>query len=159
MMRYRYRESPVGRLLLAGDEEGLRHLHLDEAEPWNPPADWQEDGRAFGALCRQLDEYFAGSRPSFDVRLAARGTEFQRIVWRALGEIPFGRTESYSGLAARIGKPNAVRAVGAANGANPIAIVVPCHRVLGRDGKLTGYAGGLARKEILLRLEGWRGPE
>ena len=158
MMRYCYHRSPIGRLLLAGDEEGLRRLHLDEAEPWKPPADWREDQSGFDDLHRQLDEYFAGKRACFAARLAPRGTEFQREVWRALLDIPFGSTESYGELAARIGRPKAVRAVGAANGANPIAIIIPCHRVIGRDGGLTGYGGGLLRKEALLHLEGWQPP-
>ena len=156
MTNYCYHPSPIGRLLLVGDDEGLRRLHLDEAEPWERPADWREDPGRFGELRRQLDEYFAGRRRRFEARLAPRGTEFQQAVWTALRDIPFGRTESYGGLAARIGRPKAVRAVGAANGANPIAIVIPCHRVIGGDGRLVGYGGGLARKEFLLRLEGCR---
>jgi methylated-DNA-[protein]-cysteine S-methyltransferase len=157
MMTYSYYDSPIGHLLLAGDEEGLRHLHLDEAEPSKAPGgDWLENPPEFDDLRHQLDEYFAGKRRRFIARLAPQGTEFQRAVWQALLAIPFGRTESYSAIAARVGRPRAVRAVGAANGANPIAIVIPCHRVLGRDGSLTGYAGGLARKEFLLRLEGWK---
>jgi methylated-DNA-[protein]-cysteine S-methyltransferase len=156
MMTYCYHGSPIGRLLVAADEEGLRHLHLDEADPWERPKQWKEDSAPFEHLRRQLDEYFAGRRRSFDARLAPRGTEFQRAVWTALQAIPFGRTECYADLAGRIGRPRAVRAVGAANGANPIAILIPCHRVIGRDGTLTGYAGGLGRKEALLRLEGWR---
>jgi methylated-DNA-[protein]-cysteine S-methyltransferase len=103
---------------------------------------------------RQLREYFAGHRKVFDLPLAPRGTPFQQEVWRALRKIPFGRTSSYSAIAERIGRPKAVRAVGAANGKNPIVIVVPCHRVIGRDGSLTGYAGGVERKQRLLALEG-----
>ncbi len=154
-MQYGYHDSVVGRLLLAGDEAGLKRLHLDEAEPWTPPEDWQALPGAFADLRRQLDEYFAGARRTFHVRLAPEGTEFQQTVWRALLAIPYGRTESYAALAARIGRPRAIRAVGAANGANPIAIVIPCHRVIGQDGSLTGYGGGLPLKERLLRLEGW----
>jgi methylated-DNA-[protein]-cysteine S-methyltransferase len=156
MMTFCYHESPIGRLLLARDEEGLRHLHLDEADPWEVRGDWREDPGPFDGVRRQLDEYFAGRRQRFDARLAPRGTEFQRAVWTTLQAIPFGRTECYAELAARLGRPRAVRAVGAANGANPIAILIPCHRVVGRDGTLTGYAGGLERKEVLLRLEGWQ---
>lgn len=158
-MHYRYHDSPLGRLLLAGDAAGLHLLHMNAAEPWELPADWCEDAGALDPVCRQLDEYFAGRRRTFDVALAPRGTDFQHAVWRALMDIPYGRTESYSGLALRIGQPRAVRAVGAANGANPIGIIVPCHRVIGRNGTLTGYAGGLERKEQLLRLEGWRPSE
>jgi methylated-DNA-[protein]-cysteine S-methyltransferase len=103
---------------------------------------------------RQLAEYFAGHRRVFDLPLAPRGTPFQRAVWQALGTIPFGGTCSYADVAERIGRPGAARAVGAANGRNPIAIIVPCHRVIGRDGSLTGYAAGLARKRRLLDHEG-----
>lgn len=154
-MNYVHHDSPLGRLLLAGDEEGLKRLHMDSAEPWELPEDWRETPTRFDALRRQLDEYFAGRRRNFEIRLAPRGTAFQQAVWAALRAIPYGQTTSYSALASAIGRPAAVRAVGAANGANPIAIIVPCHRVIGRDGSLTGYAGGLDRKALLLRLEGW----
>ncbi|MBI5017824.1 MAG: methylated-DNA--[protein]-cysteine S-methyltransferase [Deltaproteobacteria bacterium] len=152
-MTYGYCDSPIGRLRLAGDDGGLRHLHLADAEPWEVPAGWREDRGAFDGLRRQLDEYFAGLRRHFDVRLVPQGTGFQQEVWRALRTIPFGCTETYAGLAARVGRPKAARAVGAANGANPIAILIPCHRVVGRGGRLTGYSGGLARKQALLDLE------
>jgi methylated-DNA-[protein]-cysteine S-methyltransferase len=105
-------------------------------------------------LRTELDEYFAGTRKSFNVKLAPEGTEFQRAAWTALTKIPFGQTRSYGEQAASIGNPKAVRAIGAANGKNPIAIVVPCHRVIGANGTLTGYAGGLDKKEFLLKLEG-----
>ncbi len=111
------------------------------------------------SLALQLGEYFAGTRRSFDLELAFTGTPFQLLVWRALTAIPYGETMSYRNLAAAIGDPAAVRAVGTANGANPIAIVVPCHRVIGADGSLTGYGGGLENKQLLLELEGWRGGE
>ncbi|MCY1279591.1 Methylated-DNA--protein-cysteine methyltransferase [compost metagenome] len=153
-MHYRYHDSPTGRLLLAGDEGGLRMLYMDLEQKHYPELDWHEGSPLLDEVARQLDEYFAGKRQRFDVRLNARGTEFQRQVWQALVEIPYGYTTCYAELARRIGRPKAVRAVGAANGANPISIIVPCHRVIGRDGSLTGYAGGLARKEQLLRLEG-----
>lgn len=157
MMNYCYDDSPLGRLLIAGDDGGLRHLRfLDEAEAWERPADWREERAHFEELRRQLDEYFARRRRRFSVRLAPRGTAFQVAVWRELGAIAFGLTRSYADLAARIGRPQAVRAAGAANAANPIAILIPCHRVIGRDGSLTGYVGGLGRKEALLRLEGWQ---
>lgn len=155
MTNYCYHDSPVGRLLLAGDEAGLRLLHMVDAEPRQTPGGWHEHYGAFDGLRRQLDEYFAGRRRRFDASLAPRGTTFQQAVWQALCEIPYGETESYADVAARIGRPKAVRAVGAANGANPIAILIPCHRVVGRDGSLTGYAGGLDQKGTLLRLEGW----
>lgn len=153
-MHYRYHDSPLGRLLLAGDEQGLQLLHMDPAAPGQLAPGWQQADGQLDEAVRQLDEYFAGRRQRFALRLAPQGTAFQREVWAALLEIPYGRTTCYAELARRIGRPKAMRAVGAANGANPIAVIVPCHRVIGRDGSLTGYAGGLARKELLLRLEG-----
>jgi methylated-DNA-[protein]-cysteine S-methyltransferase len=159
-MHYRYHDSPLGRLLLVADEVGLRMLHMEIADsPSTPQEHWCLAERQLDEACRQLDDYFAGRRRCFDLPLAPVGTPFQQEVWRALLEIPYGRTSSYSQLAAHIGRPQAVRAVGTANGANPIAIIIPCHRVIGRDGSLTGYAGGLPRKELLLRLEGaWNPP-
>ncbi|WP_369959126.1 methylated-DNA--[protein]-cysteine S-methyltransferase [Pseudomonas benzenivorans] len=159
-MFYRYHHSPIGRLLLAGDAGGLRQLAMEiDGEPWRIGADWQVAGDELDDVCRQLDEYFAGQRRRFELRLAPGGTAFQQAVWQALQRIAYGRTSSYSALAAQIARPRAVRAVGAANGANPIAIVIPCHRVIGRDGSLTGYAGGLARKALLLQLEGALPPQ
>lgn len=153
-MFHRYLDSPIGRLLLAGDEAGLQLLHMDQDDP-RPPADhWQPAGAQLDEVCRQLDEYFAGRRQRFELRLAARGSAFQQAVWNALTAIPYGSTCSYAELASRIGRPKAVRAVGAANGANPIAVIVPCHRVIGSNGSLTGFAGGLPRKALLLQLEG-----
>jgi len=153
-MNYSYHDSPIGRLLLAGDAAGLRRLHMDEARPWTIPNDWNERPTEFDKLRQQLDAYFAGSLQHFNITLAARGTAFQLAVWEALLAIPYGQTRSYAWVATQIGRPKAVRAVGAANGANPIAIVIPCHRVIGANGALTGYGGGLERKELLLRLEG-----
>lgn len=150
-------ESPLGRLILAGDGEGLRHLDFAGPEAREPSAGWRENPAAHDEARRQLDEYFAGRRQRFDLRLAPRGTPFQRAVWQALLALPFGRTESYAALAARLGRPGAARSMGAAVAANPLAIVVPCHRVVGSGGGLTGYRWGLARKEALLRLEGWAG--
>jgi methylated-DNA-[protein]-cysteine S-methyltransferase len=151
-------DSPVGPLHLAARAAGLSHLLFARADP--PPGDGSEAARATLDLAEaQLAEYFAGRRREFSVPLAAEGTEFQRAVWAALLDIPFGQTWSYSDLARRIGKPSAVRAVGAANGKNPISIIVPCHRVIGADGTLTGYGGGVTTKERLLRLEGWAPPE
>lgn len=159
-MFYRYYESPIGRLLLAADESGLQQLLMDiDGKPWRIAEDWRSATDELDEVCKQLDEYFAGSRQRFELRLAPQGTAFQLAVWQALLRIPFGQTSSYSALATEIERPTAVRAVGAANGANPIAIIIPCHRVIGRDGSLTGYAGGLPRKALLLKLEGAQLPE
>lgn len=153
-MHYRYHPSPIGQLLLAGDEQGLHLLHMDSAQPWQLADSWQLATHQLDGVMRQLDEYFAGQRERFDVRLAPRGTAFQREVWWALQQIPYGTTTSYAQLAQQIGRPRAIRAVGTANGANPVAVIVPCHRVIGSDGSLTGFAGGLERKQQLLQLEG-----
>lgn len=154
-MHYRYHDSPVGPLLIAADDSGLQLLLMElDSRPWRIEDHWQPAGRELDAVCSQLDEYFAGKRRQFELRLAQRGTAFQQAVWQALLDIPYGHTCSYSELAHVIGRPQAVRAVGTANGANPISIIVPCHRVIGRDGSLTGYAGGLPRKQQLLELEG-----
>jgi methylated-DNA-[protein]-cysteine S-methyltransferase len=153
-MFYRYLPSPIGPLLLAGDEQGLRQLYMDNRPHWTPPEQWFAAGNELDTVCRQLDEYFEGKRESFDIRLAPQGTAFQQSVWQALQLIPFGHTWSYAGLAEHIGNPKAVRAVGTANGANPISIIIPCHRVIGSNGTLTGYGGGLERKQVLLQLEG-----
>lgn len=153
-MYYRYLPSPLGPLLLAGDEQGLHLLHMDAAQPWELPRAWQPAGNQLDEVARQLDQYFAGKREQFQLSLAVQGTAFQQEVWQALQRIPYGTTCSYGDLAQSIGRPRAVRAVGTANGANPIAIVVPCHRVIGSNGTLTGYAGGVERKQLLLELEG-----
>lgn len=154
-MHYRFHDSPIGPLLLAADDNGLQLLLMElDSRPWHIEPHWQPAERQLDEVCRQLDQYFAGQRRQFELRLAPRGTAFQQQVWQALQAIPYGRTCSYSELAARIERPQAVRAVGTANGANPISIIVPCHRVIGRDGSLTGYAGGLPRKQLLLELEG-----
>lgn len=159
-MFYRYHDSPIGRLLLAADETGLQQLLMDiDDKPWHISEHWSRAADELDEVCRQLDEYFAGRRQRFEVRLAPQGTAFQQAVWQALQTIPFGRTSCYSVLAAEIARPKAVRAVGAANGANPIAVIIPCHRVIGRDGSLTGYAGGLPRKALLLKLEGTQLPQ
>ena len=159
-MFYRYHDSPIGRLLLAADETGLQKLLMDiDDKPWHISEHWSSAADELDEVCRQLDEYFAGRRQRFEVRLAPQGTAFQQAVWQALQTIPFGRTSCYSALAAEIARPKAVRAVGAANGANPIAVIIPCHRVIGRDGSLTGYAGGLPRKALLLKLEGVQLPQ
>ena len=148
-------DSPVGRLLLAGDGESLIQVGFQSGpRPLRPADGWIVDAAPFRVAMRQLDEYFAGERRRFDLPLAPRGTEFQRRVWRALTEIPYGKTTSYGELARHIGKPSASRAVGLANGANPLPIIVPCHRVIGADGSLTGFGGGLPIKRKLLALEG-----
>jgi methylated-DNA-[protein]-cysteine S-methyltransferase len=143
--------TPIGELLLAADDEGLTHLLM---EPFDPPAGPRDDDDPVLAKARaQLDAYFAGDLTEFDLPLHPAGTEFQRRVWDALTTIPYGRTASYGQIAAAIGAPGAARAVGLANGRNPISIIVPCHRVIGSGGALTGYGGGLDRKRYLLGLE------
>jgi methylated-DNA-[protein]-cysteine S-methyltransferase len=160
MNSYCYVDSPIGPLLLTTDGEALTGLYM--GKPTKQPAlgeDWTERPGA-GALpmaVRQLKEYFAGSRRQFDLPLKMAGTEFQQKVWRQLTEIPFGETCSYGQLARKIGNANASRAVGLANGRNPIAVIVPCHRVIGADGSLTGFGGGLPRKQWLLAHEGLPG--
>jgi methylated-DNA-[protein]-cysteine S-methyltransferase len=147
-------ESPVGELLMVGDGAAVRGLYMQEApKPATVQPGWRATPAAFDDVRRQLAEYFAGARTVFDVPLALEGTPFQRAVWSALGEIPYGQTISYGELARRIGRPSAVRAVGLANGRNPVGVIVPCHRVVGADGALTGYGGGIERKRFLLELE------
>jgi len=154
MMYWHQIESPVGKLLLAGDGMRLKLIHFQSGgHARTPSADWVRDAAPFSSAVNQLGEYFAGRRRSFDLPLAPRGTEFQLIVWAALTRIPYGETLSYGELARRIGRPHASRAVGLANGANPLPIVVPCHRVIGADGSLTGFGGGLDTKRTLLALE------
>jgi methylated-DNA-[protein]-cysteine S-methyltransferase len=152
--RYRITESPVGFLTIAGDGEAVTALRMeDQAHPPAGTEAWVRDDRAYPDVVEQLDEYFAGARTEFDVTLRLEGTEFQRRVWAGLLEIPYGETSSYGELATRIGQPRASRAVGLANGRNPVGIIVPCHRVVGSTGALTGYGGGLHRKRALLDLE------
>jgi methylated-DNA-[protein]-cysteine S-methyltransferase len=158
-MRYTHIETPVGPLLLAGDREELRIIDFEAGpHPLQPESDWTEDAAAFVDAIAQLEAYFRRELKSFDLPLAPRGTPFQLSVWSTLQSIPYGTTVSYAELAKRVGKPQAVRAVGAANGANPLPIVLPCHRVVGSNGTLTGYGGGLEIKEMLLALEGARLP-
>jgi methylated-DNA-[protein]-cysteine S-methyltransferase len=152
-VRFTIMPSPVGRLTLTSTRDALSGVIFENHEAAEQGSDWKRDDGALAAARRQLEEYFAGKRSAFDLSLAMEGTPFQRRVWTALTEIPFGKTVAYSDIARRIGKPSASRAVGAANGRNPIAIVVPCHRVIGADGSLTGYGGGEARKKFLLELE------
>ena len=148
-------DSPVGPLMLAADEAGLRHIEFRDNRHPADRSDWHGgDSEVLQATEAQLGEYFAGQRRTFDLPLAPRGTDFQWQVWRALAQIAYGETISYAQLAQRLGNPNGTRAVGAANGRNPLPIVLPCHRVIGADGGLTGFGGGLPTKELLLRLEG-----
>lgn len=156
-MDYCLTDSPVGPLVLAGEDGALEILEFESGRmPPRGALDWREDRKLFGEAVSQLVAYFAGRLRRFDLRLAPRGTPFQRRVWDALLEIPYGETRAYGELARRLGDPKAARAVGLANGRNPIAIVIPCHRVIGSTGKLTGYGGGIAIKRQLLALE--RGP-
>ena len=153
-MDYEFLETPIGRLLLVGDEGGLRRIEFpsaDQDERIEP--EWRHDRRHLDVAIEQLRAYFAGERLVFDVLLAARGTEFRQKVWAQLVRIPYAETISYGELARRIGEPRASRAVGAANGANPIPIIVPCHRVIGANGTLTGFSGGLSIKQWLLDHE------
>src|SRR5437899_10094938 len=147
-------ESAVGTLLLAGDANALRLVSFESSKHAAPPqADWTQDRAPFTEVIRQLQAYFRGELKEFDLPLALEGTEFQLRVWNTLRTIPYGETISYAQLAERLGNPKAVRAVGLANGSNPIPIVIPCHRVIGSDGSLTGFGGGLSTKKMLLELE------
>ena len=151
---YTRMESPVGPLLLVADDGGLRRIEfVNGRKPVQPDPQWQDDAEQLRETVRELRAYFAGDLERFNLDLAPEGTPFQLTVWKRLCEIPFGETISYGELARRIGNPNASRAVGLANGSNPIPIVIPCHRVIGSNGKLTGYGGGLPIKEKLLALE------
>jgi methylated-DNA-[protein]-cysteine S-methyltransferase len=153
-MFFTYLPSPIGLLLLAADDAGLREITFPKnAAPASPHPDWIEDASAFAVPIRQLRAYFAGDLETFDLPLAPQGTPFQQKVWNELCKIPYGKTISYGQLATRIGNAKASRAVGLANGSNPIPIIIPCHRVIGANGKLTGYGGGLPIKEKLLALE------
>jgi methylated-DNA-[protein]-cysteine S-methyltransferase len=147
-------DSPIGRIFLQGDGEFVTGLFLPDHKAWRgPDAAWRRSDVSFTAVRAQLAEYFAGARQQFDVPLRLAGTPFQERVWRELQRIPFGTTITYAELARRIGHPAASRAVGHANSRNPISIIVPCHRVIGAGGKLTGYAGGVDKKRWLLDWE------
>ena len=150
-------ETPVGWLELAASEHGLQRITFLEEAPAEPQLtpETSDAGTHLARAASQLTEYFAGTRQAFDLVLTPQGTDFQQAVWRALERIPAGETRTYQDLANALQNPKAVRAVGAANGQNPLAIVLPCHRVIGADGTLTGYAGGLERKAWLLRHEGY----
>ncbi len=149
-MIYTVVSSPIDDLLLLGDGESLTGLWMS---PFQIDPSWRRDDAAFDPVAKQLAAYFAGELTDFDVPLAPAGTPFQLTVWAALRTIPYGETTSYGELAAQIGRPGAARAVGLANGRNPISVIVPCHRVIGSTGTLVGYGGGLARKRLLLDLE------
>ncbi|MCV7193932.1 methylated-DNA--[protein]-cysteine S-methyltransferase [Mycolicibacterium brumae] len=153
MTEYRTIDSPIGPLTLAGDNGVLAHLRMVEQTYEPDRAGWVRNDNAFPDAVAQLDEYFSGRRREFDIPLELAGTAFQRRVWAALRTIPYGETRSYGEIAEQIGSPNASRAVGLANGHNPVSVIVPCHRVIGANGSLTGYGGGLERKKALLALE------
>lgn len=153
MIRYRVIDSPIGFLTLAGRGPVLTNLRMVDQTYEPDRADWTLDDRAFPDVVEQLGAYFAGELKQFDLRLEFNGTPFQQKVWEALRTIPYGETRSYGEIALQIGNPTASRAVGLANGHNPIAVIVPCHRVIGANGSLTGFGGGLDRKRTLLSLE------
>jgi methylated-DNA-[protein]-cysteine S-methyltransferase len=147
--------TTVGPLLLVGTDRALTHVYFQSGpRPVRPDVRWVNSAVPFAQVIRQLAEYFAGSRRSFDLTLAPAGTPFQLAVWRALQGIAYGRTTSYGQLARDLGNANGARAVGLANGSNPLPVIIPCHRVIGADGSLTGFGGGLEIKQALLRLEG-----
>ena len=151
---YEYHSTPIGKLLLAGDGDCLTLLGFPSGKMQKRhEQDWLKDSSPFKEVRSQLDSYFAGEREEFDLPLLPKGTQFQESVWQALTEVPYGETWSYGQLASHIGRPKASRAVGAANGLNPIPIIIPCHRVIGSSGKLTGFGGGLETKQYLLSLE------
>jgi methylated-DNA-[protein]-cysteine S-methyltransferase len=146
--------SPIGELLLVGDGQSLQGIYMqDGRKPMRIDAGWKRVASPFAHVEAQLREYFDGQRVAFEIPLVLHGTTFERRVWHALQEIPYGETISYGVLARRIGQPSASRAVGLANGRNPISVIVPCHRVIGANGSLTGYGGGIERKRLLLELE------
>ena len=157
MRYYDLYDSPHGQMLLAANDEGIAGVYFD-GQKYFPKTEkqWRRDGRhpKLRQAKRELIEYFAGERKRFEVALAPEGTRFQRSVWKAISTVGFGETISYGELARRAGVPGSARAAGAATGRNPIGIIVPCHRIVGSNGSLTGYAGGLGRKRALLSLEG-----
>lgn len=153
---YKTIQSPVGKLKLVASDKGLAAILWENDKPRRVPLEEMSEDENHPILLeaeQQLEEYFTGKRNTFSVALDTRGTRFQKSVWQALRAIPFGETRSYGQLATQLGNPRASRAVGAANGKNPVSIIVPCHRVIGSTGKLTGFAGGLERKAHLLALE------
>ncbi len=153
-MLYTTVDSPIGELLLVGDGTSLHRLSMQHGRrPLRRDPSWTRDGAAFADVARQLEEYFTGARRAFDIPLTLNGNPFEQRVWDELLTIPYGETASYGAIARRVGSPEAARAVGLANGRNPVAVIVPCHRVIGANGTLTGYGGGLDRKRLLLDLE------
>jgi methylated-DNA-[protein]-cysteine S-methyltransferase len=153
---FRYLESPIGTLTLIETEDGTLNEIFFSGQETPPGIEPAQSAESMAG--RQLEEYFAGKRKQFQLNLQPKGTEFQRQVWKELLNVPYGETRSYLQIAEAIGKPTATRAVGAANGANPIPIIIPCHRVIGANGSLTGYGGGLDIKTKLLELEGLLSP-
>ena len=155
MIGYTEYDSPLGTLLLAASDKGLCGFYFEQHKYFDGPQDWlrSDDQPVLREAKRQLDEYFAGKRERFTLALDLQGTPFQRAVWQALLDLPFGATGTYSAIAQRVGRVAAVRATGTAIGRNPVSIIVPYHRVLGASGALSGYAGGLERKQFLLALE------
>lgn len=151
---YTHVHSPLGRLLLVSDSKNLLGIHMEKSKHGiKKQPDWVENPSLFKQTIVQLNKYFTGKLKKFSVKLSGQGTDFQKQVWKELSKIPFGKTVSYAEIAKGINKPTAVRAVANAIGRNPIPIIVPCHRVIGSNGSLTGYAGGLPRKKLLLGLE------
>jgi methylated-DNA-[protein]-cysteine S-methyltransferase len=153
MKRFAHLPGPLGPILVTAEDGLLTRLYLD-CDDVPEGDDWEEDPTAFAEVADQLDAYWRGELTAFDVPMSPAGTDFQKQVWAALQDIPYGTTVTYGQIADAIGKPRAVRAVGRANGSNPIAVIVPCHRVIGANGSLTGYGGGIDKKEKLLELEG-----
>lgn len=149
MIAQAYLDSPLGSLLLEGDADGIQKLSVME-DPQDPSAEIPAE---LQSAAQQIHEYFQGQRSIFDLKLNPQGTSFQKQVWTQLAEIPFGKTATYMDMAKRLGDPKSIRAAASANGKNPIMIIIPCHRVIGSDGSLTGYAGGLWRKKWLLEHE------
>ena len=153
-MYYTYHQTPIGKLLIAGNNSEINMMSFPKGNKVrHVNTDWSESKTPFTLAIAQLDEYFNGSRINFDLPLAPAGTEFQQQVWQALLSIPYGQTTSYGVIAKTINRPKASRAVGAANGANPIPIIIPCHRVIGSTGNLTGFGGGIPTKQWLLAHE------
>jgi methylated-DNA-[protein]-cysteine S-methyltransferase len=151
---YTVTTTPVGEMLLVGDGRSLTELQLPSFGPWNSlTSDYQRDDGLLSPVSKEIEAYFEGDLRTFSIPLAPSGTAFQLAVWRALLDIPYGETASYGEIAVNVGRPKAPRAVGMANHVNPIALIIPCHRVIGANGKLTGYGGGLPLKEALLELE------
>ncbi|MGL1921447.1 MAG: methylated-DNA--[protein]-cysteine S-methyltransferase [Hyphomicrobiales bacterium] len=151
---FTYMPSPVGEFLVAGTDEVLHLTAFDESAQFNTHADWVEDAAPLVYATEQLQAYFDNALTEFDMALNFEGTEFQISVWKALMDVPFGKTASYGDIAHVLGKPGASRAVGGANNSNHIPIIIPCHRIIGADGSMTGFGGGMKNKEILLKLEG-----